>query len=202
MWRPQPRPLSGPDADGLLDTSLPARWRALGMSSPEVMPDRRVQARLSVDQGFPAAPADPARDAPLSQALPGPRRRRARVRPSQGRLGACSAARPWTGSGSAARRPDHPREALVRAQSSARRADRGLAQSARRPPLRLGVLVRVGDQRTKRITAMTMTPTAAAMAMLRVVMATPPMVEAPGAPEGRSGSPTLPGFASRFARAS
>jgi Transposase DDE domain len=23
---PQPRPLSGPDADGLLDTSLPARW--------------------------------------------------------------------------------------------------------------------------------------------------------------------------------
>ena len=46
------------------------------MSSPEAMPDRRVQARLSVDQGFPAAPADPARDAPLSQALPGPRRRR------------------------------------------------------------------------------------------------------------------------------
>jgi hypothetical protein len=46
---------------------------------------RRVPARLIVDQGFPAAPADPARDAPLSQSLPRPRRRRARVRPSQGR---------------------------------------------------------------------------------------------------------------------
>lgn len=52
------------------------------MSSPEVMPDRRVQARLSVDQGFPAAPADPARDAPLSQALPG----RAAVEREFGRL--------------------------------------------------------------------------------------------------------------------
>jgi hypothetical protein len=127
LWRPQPRPLSGPDADGLLDTSLPARWRGLGMSSPEAMPDRRVQARLSVDQGFPAAPADPARDAPLSQALPGRRRRRARVRPSQGRLGACSAARPWTGSGQAARRPDDPRRARLRAQPNATSTGRGVA---------------------------------------------------------------------------
>jgi hypothetical protein len=97
------------------------------MSSPEAMPDRRVQARLSVDQGFPAAPADPARDAPLSQALPGPRRRRARVRPCQGRLGACSAACPWTGSGQAARRPDDPRRARLRAQPNATSTGRGVA---------------------------------------------------------------------------
>jgi hypothetical protein len=44
------------------------------------------------------------------------------------RMGARSAPRPWAGPGSAARRPDDPRQAGVRAESSARPA-RGVAAS-------------------------------------------------------------------------
>jgi hypothetical protein len=42
------------------------RWIGLRARREQVaLPDRRVQARLRLDQGRPAAPADPARDAPL-----------------------------------------------------------------------------------------------------------------------------------------
>jgi hypothetical protein len=46
------------------------------------LPDRRLQARLSLGQGRPTASADPARDASLAQALPG----RAAVEREFGRL--------------------------------------------------------------------------------------------------------------------
>lgn len=59
------------------------------------LPHRRVQARLALGQGRPAAPADPARDGAVTQALPLARSRRARVRPVEARMGAASAARPW-----------------------------------------------------------------------------------------------------------
>jgi hypothetical protein len=47
------------------------------------LPDRRLQARVGLDQGLPAAPADPARDARLHRPLPSPRFRRAGVRSSK-----------------------------------------------------------------------------------------------------------------------
>src|SRR4051812_13752348 len=56
------------------------------------LPDRRVQACLSLNQGEPPAPADPARNASLHGSLPPPRLGRARVRASQERLGARAAA--------------------------------------------------------------------------------------------------------------
>jgi hypothetical protein len=52
--------------------------------------------------------------------------RRARVRPLEARLGASTAPRPWTGSGSAARRPDDPRQARLHARQGASRSTRGL----------------------------------------------------------------------------
>jgi hypothetical protein len=88
--------------------------------------DRRVQARVGLDQGQPPAPADPARDAPLRGSLPSPRRCRARVRTPEERVGARAASRPWAGSGSAARRSDDPRQARLRAQSGASGSARGV----------------------------------------------------------------------------
>jgi hypothetical protein len=52
-------------------------------------------------------------------ALQGPRRRRARVRAAQDRMGAVTAPRPRPGSGPAPRGPDDPRRARMRALSSA-----------------------------------------------------------------------------------
>src|SRR2546423_5482596 len=51
------------------------------------VPERGVPARLPLDQGGPPAPADPARDAALARAPPGPRGSRARVRQAQERVG-------------------------------------------------------------------------------------------------------------------
>ena len=53
-------------------------WRFAGAdrkreATQVALPDRRVQARVRVDQGRPAAPADPARDAALEGPLPRPR---------------------------------------------------------------------------------------------------------------------------------
>ena len=72
-------------------------------------------------RGFdrPASPARAPRDAPLAEALPGSRRRRAGARPLEARVGAGPAPRPWAGSGRAPCRPDDPRQASVCAQSSA-----------------------------------------------------------------------------------
>jgi hypothetical protein len=64
-------------------------------------------------------PADPARDAPLHRALPPPRRSRAGVRSPQERMGAVTASRPRLGSRQAARRPDDPRQAHLRAEPDA-----------------------------------------------------------------------------------
>jgi hypothetical protein len=67
---------------------------------------------------------------PVPVAVQGPRRRRARVRAAQERIGAVTAARPGPGSGPASRGPDDPRQA--RLHSRARAAARGLAALA--PP--------------------------------------------------------------------
>ena len=58
------------------------------------LPGRRVQARLGVDQGGPAAPAHPARHRPVEVPLQEADRRGARVRPAQERLRPDSAAGP------------------------------------------------------------------------------------------------------------
>lgn len=47
------------------------------------LPDRRVHARVSLDQGGRAAPADPPGDAELPEGLQAARGSRARVRPPQ-----------------------------------------------------------------------------------------------------------------------
>lgn len=61
-----------------------------------------------------------------------------------------------------------PRQAGLRGSPRAIRTARRLAAVS--PPLRLGVLARVRDQRTKTITTMTMTATTTAMPILRGVM--------------------------------
>jgi hypothetical protein len=77
-------------------TDLPLAWRvetASAQESPFVgsllmaLPDRRVPARIRVGQGRQAPSADTARDAAVEGPLPGPRIRRACVRPLQERMG-------------------------------------------------------------------------------------------------------------------
>ena len=82
---------------------------------------------IKADRLHPLIPRETPR---FTAALPSPRRRRARVRPAQARVGARPASRPWTGSGSAARRPDDPRQARLRAQPSASRTARGVENPA------------------------------------------------------------------------
>ena len=73
--------------------------------------------------------SDPARDAALAAPLPGPRRCRARVRAVEERMEPGAAARAGHRAGAATRRPDHPRQALLRARQSAGSIARGLAVS-------------------------------------------------------------------------
>jgi hypothetical protein len=63
--------------------------------------------------------AHPPRNDPLPQAVPGPLSGRAGVRAPQTRLGARSALRPWSGSRTAARRLDDPRQARHGAEPDA-----------------------------------------------------------------------------------
>jgi hypothetical protein len=96
------------------------RSRLPAQGDQVALPDRRMQARLGVDQGRPPAPADPARDSPLDRPLPRRAAVGARARSPQERVGAVTAPRPWLGSGPAARRPDDRRQArlpLSRAQA-------------------------------------------------------------------------------------
>jgi hypothetical protein len=59
------------------------------------LPHGRVQARLALGEGRPAAPAHPAPHGAVAQALQQPWRYRAGVRQAQARMGAVAAARPW-----------------------------------------------------------------------------------------------------------
>ena len=63
------------------------------------LPDRRVQARLSLDQGRPPVPARTPQRPSLHRALPSPVLRRARIRPPQERWALAPAPRPWAGPG-------------------------------------------------------------------------------------------------------
>jgi hypothetical protein len=100
-----------PQAADLRTRDVDVRRSRLPAQRDQVaLPDRRVPARLPLDQGRPAAPAHPAQFQPLGCPVPGPRRRRARVRAAQERVGVGSASRPWSGSDAAARRPDDPRQ--------------------------------------------------------------------------------------------
>jgi hypothetical protein len=113
-----------------------AKWRC---------PTGECQPEVALGQGRPAAPADPAGDGALREAVPLTRRRRARVRAAQARMGAIAVARPWTGSRSAARRPDDPSQARLRSESSASRTPRGLAA----PPTRVGCSPRESRRRKR-----------------------------------------------------
>src|SRR5207253_645854 len=94
------------------------RGRLQAQGNQVALPYRGVPASVNVGQGRSAAPADPARVRALAQALPFPWGGGAGVRPPQARMGAAAIADPWTGSRSAARRPDDPREAFLRARPS------------------------------------------------------------------------------------
>ena len=137
-----------------------------------------------------AHPLIPPRDSPLHRSVPSPRRLERefgslknewalsplRVRgPDRVRLHA---------------RPDDPRQAGLRGSPSPSCTARRLA--AVNPPLRLGVLARVRDQRMKTITTMTMTATTTPI--LRAVMGRLRRVGTPAGAKGRSGSPDPTGF--------
>ena len=102
----------------------PTRRSVAGRSG---LPHGRVLSREPVGSRRPPPPARAARDAPVAQALQGPRSRRAGVRTLEARVGARPSPRPWSGSGRASRRPDDPRQAGVCAQSSASRSARGIS---------------------------------------------------------------------------
>jgi hypothetical protein len=112
-------------------TPTPLRRSRLYPACSQVAPpNRRVQARIGVDQGRPAAPAHPARDAALARPLQETRSRRARVRQAQERMGARAAPSGAHRARPATRRPDDPRQAVVRSRQSASRANRGRSASA------------------------------------------------------------------------
>lgn len=86
------------------------RGRLQAAGDEVALPDRRMLPRLPLGQGRPPPSAHPARDSPLPQALQAARRRRARVRTAQARLGTRPAPRPRHRPCTATRRPYGARE--------------------------------------------------------------------------------------------
>src|SRR5207253_2215131 len=85
-------------------------------SDEVALPDRRVRARVEVDQGVPPRPARPPLDPPLARPLPWTRRRGTRIREAQERLRARAAPHARPRPRPAARRPRHARAARAGAR--------------------------------------------------------------------------------------
>lgn len=86
-----------------------------------------ASAWMKADRLHPLLPRE---TPPLVEALQGTRRRGARVRTPQERLGTLTAPGPGTRPGSAPCRPDHPREAFLCARGNAPHPTRGVTRAA------------------------------------------------------------------------